>query len=158
MRRRQALKNARLLCSILLGSLALAPPSEPARRIRVITRDEVAKTWIGLSEDEIYMVRLELKPRGDGSGGFSFLGDAPCIFQISSWNYEKGFIKMNLGTARDNCAKGKKFHGQVQGNSLNLIMEEDHWKRVASLRREADLVPRWQSLKAAMESQQQAAE
>ena len=118
---------------------------------RPITRERVAKVWIGLSEDELYMIRLNLKPEGDGLGAFSFVGEEPCVFSINSWSYQNGKVEITPQRPLKECMNGITFRGEIRGNALEITMKDHDWKRTASLRREEDLVVQWERLRAVME-------
>ena len=133
--------------------LFLTSSTEAAVKRRPITRESVAKVWIGLSEDELYMVRLNLKPEGDGLGAISFVNEEPCVFSIHSWSYQKGKVEITVGIPLKECLNGATFRGEIRGNALEVTMKNHSWERKASLRREVDLVMQWQRLRAAMEEQ-----
>ena len=116
------------------------------KRVRV-TREQVAKVWVGLSEDELHMIRLILKPEGDGQGALSFMNEKPCRFRISSWSYEEGQVEITLATPSDECASGTTLRGKIHGSALQLTMARQGWRRRASLRREEDLLDRWLVMK-----------
>lgn len=148
---RQYCRTSRLVAVSAL--LFLASSTEAAVKRRPITRERVAKVWIGFSEDELYMIRLNLKPEGDGLGAFSFVSEEPCVFSIHSWSYQKGKVEITLETPLKECMSGITFRGEIQGNAFEVTMKDHSWKRKASLRREEDLVVQWQRLRAAMEKQ-----
>jgi len=53
------------------------------KRVR-IDRDDMIGTWIGLTTDDLQMIRLTLESSGAGIIGFSFLDEKPCVFRIAS--------------------------------------------------------------------------
>lgn len=139
-----------------LFGLALAIVALPvARREGVdkrvpIHRENVVGTWIGLTADELQMIRLTLEPGGDGLIGFSFMAEEPCVFPLASWTFDRGEIALHLDRSPGRCPRDREFHGVVRGNALELTVRGSGWKRTASLRKEEALADRWRRLKAAM--------
>jgi hypothetical protein len=136
---------------IILVCLSLAALLSGTQKRVPITREDLATTWIGLSEDEVYSIRFTLRPEGDGMGGYSFLDDEPCIFPIAVWGYRQGNVEIKVGAGAPPCIGEKSFDGRTKGGVLELTMHGNGWRRAASLRPESNLVLRWQKLKAEME-------
>jgi hypothetical protein len=137
-----------LVVLIVISGLVASGPDSWASRRRQVTRERVEKVWLGLSEDELYMVRLDLKPAGDGTGAFSFRDEAPCLLRIVSWVYRDGIVLIDHD--KPTCAFHLALRGEIQGDTLIVLMEGHRWKRKAELRREGEFVSRWERLKAVM--------
>lgn len=130
----------------------LAFSAEAASKRMRINRDDLVGTWIGLTSDELQMVRVTLDPDGTGWIGFSFLDNAPCILRLRSWVFDKGKVALGLDKSSARCPVDREFHGEVSGNALLVTMRGSGWSRSASLRREEKLAERWLRIKAEMSS------
>jgi hypothetical protein len=65
----RALRRATL--SALIAALILGSASTYAsKKMRPLTRAEVAGAWVGISEDELYIFRISLAGDGKGSGAY----------------------------------------------------------------------------------------
>jgi len=53
---------AALVCFVLVG----VPLASTQKRIKPLSREDVAQAWIGISEDELYCLRLVLAADGTG--------------------------------------------------------------------------------------------
>lgn len=123
---------------------------EGAGKRALIHRSDIVGTWIGLTTDELQMVRLMLAPDGKGTLGSSFLAEEPCVVRIASWTFDKGEITLVFDDSPARCPREPELHGVARGSALELILRGAGWKRMASLRKEDGLANRWQRLKAAM--------
>jgi hypothetical protein len=144
------MKNLMLFLLIFTLVTSSVSSTEAAdKRVR-IQRNDLVGTWIGLTSDELQMVRLTLNPDGAGSLGYSYLEKDPCIYRVASWVFKQGNIELKLGHLGMSCALDREFRGVVSGNALELTIQGKGWKRSASLRREENLEDRWRMLKNAM--------
>jgi hypothetical protein len=144
------LKTHRLLALVLVIMVLPTVSLEGAdKRVR-IQRGDLVGTWIGLTTDELQMIRLTLGPQGDGIIGVSFMDEEPCVFRLASWTFDTGEVALDLADSLGRCPRDREFHGVAKGNALELTVRGAGWKRSASLRKEERLVDRWQRLKAAM--------
>lgn len=148
--RLSALTKRGLLALVLAALVFPATSLEGAGKRALIHRGDLVGTWIGLTTDELRMVRLTLASDGKGTLGSSFLADEPCVVGIASWTFDKGEITLVLGDSPARCPHERELHGVARGNSLELTLRGAGWKRMASLRKEDGLADRWQRLKAAM--------
>lgn len=114
------------------------------------TREEVATTWIGVSEDELYLFRLVLYSEGEGSIGYVFAQDKPTIYPISSWHYENGAIEIDTDFPPGIEDWKGPLKGEVTPRDMTLQMSGQGWSRSIFLRREAEFESRWLALKASM--------
>jgi len=138
-------------CLLSLG--LLTDPSWSAdKKARPLSRENVAQVWIGISQDELYVLRLALDTGSNASGAYVFDDEAPKVFRIASWNYESQRIELIIASADQEAVSIKTLEGAVVGTSMNLTVRGPGWSRKFSLRREGDLEPRWQRLKSAMAS------
>lgn len=53
---------------------------------RLLSREEVPTTWIGFSEDELYMFRITLEKSGRGKVAYGFLEERPTVLMVTSWS------------------------------------------------------------------------
>jgi hypothetical protein len=123
---------------------------EGAGKRVLIHRGDIVGTWVGLTTDELQMVRLMLAPDGKGTLGSSFLAEEPCVVRIALWTFGKGKITLVLDDSPAPCPLDREFHGVVKGNALELTVRGAGWKRTASLRKEDGLAKRWKRLQGAM--------
>lgn len=119
------------------------------KRVR-INREDVVGTWIGLTSDELHIIRLTLDAEGVGWLGLSFLDEAPCTVALTSWTFDKGKIALKLDAPAASCHLNRELRGVVSGRGLIITVQGIGWNRSASLRREEKLSERWMELKAAM--------
>jgi hypothetical protein len=136
-----------LLLAAIICRISNVEASDKRMRIQ---RDDVVGTWIGLTSDEMQMIRLSLEHDGTGLIGFSYLNDEPCVFHLAAWTFDKGKITLKLDGSPAKCPLDREFHCVVSGNALDLTMQGSGWKRSASLRREESLADRWRRLRATM--------
>ena len=137
-----------VLVLVVIAGFAGSGPDSWASRQRPVTKERVEKIWIGLSEDELYMVRLDLRPTGRGSCAFSFRDEEACLLRIRSWVYRNGVVQIEHD--QPTCAAELALDGVIQGDILIVTMKGHRWKRTAELRREGEFVSRWERLKAVM--------
>lgn len=119
---------------------------------RLLSRNEVATTWIGLSEDELYMFRIDLLPSGGGEVAYSFLDDSPKGMTVGSWSYDPKVGSRILIQLRSNSSGINQLAGEVVGVRMELVISHSDWKRTVFLRREPDLKPRWERLQEEMKA------
>jgi len=134
------------LAIVLLGATYV----EASKKMQPLTHEEVSHVWIGLSEDELYMFRLSLAPDGKGFGAYSFLDDEPHIFRVSAWKYLPSSIQILIEPSDQWPLITNSLNGKVVGVRMQLKMSGKGWSRSLSLRREEDLVVRWNRIKEAM--------
>jgi hypothetical protein len=149
-RRFSTLKRQQLWTVVLILMIFPAAWLEGLHKRARIERDDMVGTWIGLTTDELQMIRLTLGPQGDGVIGFSFMHEKPCVRPITSWTFDSGQIPLRLNESLGSCARDHAFHGVARGNELELTLRGSGWKRRSSLRKEEGLADRWGKLKAAM--------
>ena len=143
-------RKRELVALVLVAAVLFSARLEGSgKRVR-IQREDMIGTWIGLTTDELQMIRLILGPHGDGIIGFSFMDEEPCVFRLASWTFDRGEIAFNLEGSPTSCPRDRQFNGVARGNALELTVRGPGWKRTASLRKEEKLADRWRRLKAAM--------
>lgn len=143
------MKNALLLLTLSLVFFWVLG-TEGVEKQALIQSSDIVGTWVGLTSDELQLVRLTLDPDETGLLGYSYLDKEPCILQIVSWAFEKGNVSVKLEGHGVNCSLDREFQGVVRGNSLEFAILGEGWKRSASLRGEENFEIRWRRLKAAM--------
>lgn len=129
----------------LLNWAALLPFPSYAKT-RKIESSDLARTWIGLTSDELFMFRILLREDSTGIIAYSYLDQEPCIQKIASWHYEKGELSLTPQRLAADCAIGKQFSAEARGGHLYLRVEDRGWRRVAILRSEMEFINRWKRL------------
>jgi len=144
----------KILCYAMLAIsiFACAGLEGAEKKVRIESRDMVG-TWVGLTADELQMIRLVLSADGQGLIGFSELAEEPCVFRVSFWTLKNGQVDLNLGQSTG-CPRDRKFSGMIKGIALEITVQGGGWKRIASLRKEDALLERWKKLRVTMESDQ----
>lgn len=147
-----ALARRRVLALAALLLLALfATGQVPASKGRPLTREEVAVVWIGISQDELYLLRVELGSNGQGMGADSFRGEEPRVFRVASWDYRPPVITIQTEAVGDEgIYELGTLRGEITGVAMRLAAAGDGWRTEYELRREAELERRWTALKTAM--------
>jgi hypothetical protein len=134
---------------LLLLSACLAPssvlPSSP-KKMRQLSREEVAKVWVGFTEDEAYLLRLSLSPDGTGQAGYVYVDGEPKVAQITSWSYESPIISIAIA----GNLTFQRLEGKIVGNSMALKASGRGWESRIYLRLEGVLQPRWEWLRSSM--------
>ncbi len=111
------------LACLLPVLVTLDDPSWAANKaIKPLSREVVARVWVGLSEDELYILRLALSADGTAAGGYAFLDDPPKVFRIASWNYEPQRIKLVVASADREAVSIEMLEGAVVGTAMNLTV------------------------------------
>ena len=144
----------RILVGAVVASavvLATAVFCQPSGKVgRLLTRDEVATTWVGLTEDELYLVRLTLRQPEGGRVGYSFLDEPPTVLEIGSWTYDpKGSSRLTI-VPKPGQARSVELSGEVIGVKMELTVSQGGWHRKVSLRQEGEWRQRWRRLVDAM--------
>lgn len=133
--------------SILLLGAALVQAS---KKVRSPTHAELSQVWVGISEDELYLMRLSLSPDGQGYGAYSFLDQEPRAFRISLWVYRPPDLQFTIESVDGRPLTTSSLKGSVVGSAMQLTMTAKGWSRSLSFRSEADLEGRWIRLKGSM--------
>ena len=149
-------RRAILLIVISLSTLVFWNISDfspvSAKKVgRHLTQEEIATVWIGVSSDELNLVRLFLGADGSGLGAVSFLDEEPSRFVISKWEYQPPDIVIAIRSPGVPKYGIHRLRGRVVGQSMTLIMSGEDWKREVSLRNEAVWERRWQALRDVMD-------
>ena len=145
---------ARPLPVALALALALVVPggqAEARKKPRAMTHDEVAQTWVGESRNRLYLLRLELREDGTGTGGYVFVDEAPKTFAIASWSYRDG--KLEVQPASSPATEGwvGPLRGVLTGSTFRLVCRGDDWKIDYELWQESVFRARWDRLIEAMD-------
>jgi hypothetical protein len=138
----------RLLVAAALCALAGSDARSSEKMAKPMDHLEVSQAWIGISQDELLFLRLDLNQNGTGVGCYLSLDDEGHPFTIQSWTYKVPDIEFNsAGTLYFG-----KLSGRIVGRAMELTMSGPRWQSRIFLRRESDLVPKWQKLRNAMSS------
>ena len=162
-RRRDRLIVARLV--LLLGLTRAIPGAPPAWSYvpqRAMRLEDVATTWVGVSEDRAYLLRLELYQDGTGVGGYLYSVDSYVhagTFPIALWTYERGVdgpvshIRIELPPEKGLRTWLGTLEGSVAGGEMRLTASGDGWVIDFTLLVEPQLEQAWQRLRRLMECQ-----
>ena len=143
------MRTRRIFALVLIVIVSAVAAEGFVKRVR-IQRSDMEGTWVGLTTDELQMIRLTLEPQGDGIIGFSYVDEEPCVFRVTAWTFNAGKLSLELGDSIGRCFKDREMHGVAKGNALEITMRGTGWSRNASLRKEEGLVERWRKLRSAM--------
>jgi hypothetical protein len=138
-----------LLMGIVISTVTTWPASA-RKRAQSMPLEEVATTWIGVSADQNYVVRLVLHADGTGTGGYVFLDEPPRIFRISSWSYEDARIEILPVAPGGPPSWVSPMRGSILGVTMHLKASGDDWKVELVLRQEEELERRWLPLQGHM--------
>jgi len=139
------------LAALLLLALSATGQVPESKKGRPLTHEEVAVVWIGISQDELYLLRVELDSNGQGMGADSFRGDEPRVFRVASWEYRPPVITIQTEAVGDEGTyELGTLRGEITGVAMHLAAAGDGWRTEYELRREAELERRWNALKTAM--------
>lgn|SRR5215203_492253 len=138
-------------CLFLLVLLwAFSAAGEAAeKRGRLLSRDEVSTTWIGITEDELYLVRLELLTSGEAAVAYNFLDEPPHVLRGMAWRYDPN-RGSSIWVGPTGSGAGLSLRGDILGVKMDLVIAERDWSRKVTLRREAEFESRWKRLRDAM--------
>lgn len=139
------------LCLVLAVAITITLPAWARKQAPPLPFEEVATTWVGLSTDEHYMVRLVLSGDGSGTGGYTFLDGEARVFRIAAWDYEGGRIEIEPVSPEGPPSWVGPMHGRILGTTMHLEASGDDWKIEVVLRREAEMAERWNRLKRKMQ-------
>lgn len=130
--------------TILVASAALSSAAKP---MKPLSREEVAQAWVGLSEDELYILRVDLRQDGTGAGAYAFAQQEPQMFHVSSWQYDGEHIELVTLPVPDSVIASDRIEGRLQGVAMELTLKGRGWELRVHLRQEADLERRWERLR-----------
>ena len=123
-------------------------PNEPAKKVVSPRKSEVATTWVGLSEDGHYLLRLILREDGSGDGAYVFLDGEPAAFHLR-WDYEGGRIVLKINRSDVAPSLPGGLMGEV-GDVMSVVAQGPDWRLRFCLRKEELLETRWRRLVTAM--------
>jgi hypothetical protein len=155
--------SAVAVLSVAIGLLlaVVFASSSVAKKERPPSREEIATVWVGLSDDELYLLRLVLRPDGTGQAGCVFVDGNPQTAPITRWTYDPGAAprvweftggrepRLVITVGGGDFA----FHhlaGTATGQDLLLEGTDPGWKHRVTLRSEQDLHAKWELLRRAM--------
>lgn len=140
-----------LSCLSLAGIATAGAQAE--KRMKPLSAKEVAQVWVGLSEDELYLIRLRLDESGSGRAAYVFADQPSRLFTVQSWTYMGEHIEIVLENSDDSALPVPTLKGSLVGSEMKLKLSGEGWGRKVELRLEAALENRWQKLKNAMATQ-----
>ena len=142
-------KSLGILIVVLVLVLLVFPASSMASKTaRALTLEELSTTWIGISEDELSLIRLVLREDGTGHGGYIYRGHRPSTFKILSWSYGRRFTaRIEFDQEVENFSE--MLFGDVIGTKMELQISGNGWKRNVALRMEEPLLDDWKKLASA---------
>lgn len=137
--------------ALLLLLLSVTDQVPASKKGRPLTREEVATVWIGISQDELYLLRVALNSNGRGRGADSFRGEEPRVFRVTSWDYRPPVITIETEALGDEgLYELGTLRGEVTGVAMHLAASGNGWRTEYELRCEAEFERRWSALKTAM--------
>lgn len=139
-----------ILVGVLVVAALSSSPAWARKRGQPMPIEDVTTTWVGVSEDEQFVVRFVLKEDQTGLGAYTFLDQEARPFVISSWHYKEGEISIEPIPPADAPSWVRPMEGRVVGVTLHLRAADDDWEVKIRLRREAELEDRWTRLKHSM--------
>ena len=84
---RVLIAGALLVGAAAVSAITITPPPP---------REYVCQTWVALSSDDRYSMRLILKPDGTGLGVLMLYGKTPEQFKVNSWTYEDYSLALSV--------------------------------------------------------------
>ena len=142
---------SRLLIVGVLSVLSLVGLGAPAaKKMPPPTREELATTWVGVTEDDLYMFRLELAKDGGGRLAYAFVDSEPRVFPVQRWTLTDRTIAISVGPDHSGPGTVLRGQGSASGAALSLVLEGPDWSRHAEFRRESALEKRWNGLRQVM--------
>lgn len=135
---------------VVLLLLTCVPSLAAEKHARPLSHEDVAQVWLGWSDSAALVYRLDLQPDGTGLGGYVFTDQPPQLFRITSWTYRPERIEMKATSLHASQRGVERLHGSISGIETKLTMSGPDWHEELVLRRERDLLPRWEQLKDAM--------
>ncbi len=137
---------AKAFCVLSLAGLVMPA----AKKIAPPKREELITAWIGVTEDELYMFRLELTGDARGRLAYAFLDSEPRVFPVLEWTLTDRTFALSVGPDRSGPGTVVSGKGRATGAALSLVLEGGDWRRRAEFRREDGLGKRWKELRRAM--------
>lgn len=101
--------------------------------------------WVGVTVDELYTLRLELRSDRTGVLAVAFRDDEPTLLLISAWKLEGRTF-----SAWTKQAKLPDLSGHAGNTALSLTFDTNGSRRRVEFRREQDIERRWNRLKSVM--------
>lgn len=138
-----ALRRSRHLLYVLatLVMLAFVDLAESKKLSRLLTAEEVATVWIGISFDETSLMRLNLRRDGTAALARSFLDQEPERVEFGTWVLREADLSLETGSPSLPSATGK-----LSGEQLTLTIRGVGWNQSFRMRREAPLASRWRRI------------
>jgi hypothetical protein len=149
-----------VITAILIGLTGI--PLQSADRLKLVsekkvhihTISEIAQPWIGISEDELDIVRLDLHPDGTGFGAYIFVDHAPQVFRIDAWLLKGYSITVQAKLAELEDKADGELKGEVVAFKMDLIMSGRGWHRRLWLRPEHSIESKLDELRKVMATAQ----
>ena len=113
--------------------------------------EEIADTWIGFNEDDLYYYRLNLNTNGNGICASTFVRDPAKLYRVTEWTLDNYAIEIKLEPV-DPKAEPIWMKGETAGLHLDLMSggKELKWKRKIKLYRESDVIKAHERVKTRM--------
>ena len=145
---------SRLLIVGVLSVLSLAGLGAPAaKKMPAPRREELATAWVGVTEDDLYMLRLDLANDGGGRLAYAFVDSEPRVFPVQRWTLTDRTIAFSVGPDHSGPGTVLRGQGRASGAALSLVLEGPDWSRHAEFRRESAFEKRWNGLRQVMSVQ-----
>jgi hypothetical protein len=117
------------------------------------TREQVADTWIGFTQDDLKLFRLSLDADGGGICGYTFVREPAKLYLVDGWTLSGYAIEINLIPV-DQDAESIWMKGTTTGHRLNLEIGGNNlrWNRKLTMYRESEVTERREKIRHRMES------
>jgi hypothetical protein len=147
-----ALAPALIIAVLAILYLSIPGRSFSAKKIPPHVKTDIAQSWIGISEDELDVMRLDLHPDGKGWGSYVFVAHRPQVFQIAAWSLERYSLEIRGDLKGLEDKANGALTGAVIGFKMELTMSGDGWHRKFILRPENDIESRLNALRRSMDT------
>jgi hypothetical protein len=117
--------------AVLTGCVSVASPSKESRLPKT---EDLIGTWVGITDNNLYSVGLQLGPSGRGKFAVTFLEQSPRVASVQSWSLSKRELKTVL--SNETASKERtRIHGVVRGDMIWLVIEREDWTEKVILRK-----------------------
>lgn len=108
--------------------------SSTSKIVGPVKESDLRTVWIGLSDDELYLVRVDLRVDEQTMMGFVFSDNEPEIFPIQAWSYDRGQIAIYLDS---DTATRLGWYNPIRGSAsfeeVDLELRGEDWKHLLAM-------------------------
>jgi hypothetical protein len=109
------------------------------KQVRELTKEDVAGTWIGPGDGQLYYYRLQLSPDDSGILAWTYLRESVSLFRITQWKIEHNTIYLRVVQVSGIEAQVKSIEAKVVSYGLELQINGQGWNEKGTLMREDDV-------------------